>query len=203
MKFNNLYKQIIAERSKKSKQAQAMKNNPTTSGTAALQSPITVNVPAQTANQNYRNQVAAQAAAAKMVPPQPVAPTPPRAAAQPQPAQPRAIAQPQRPDMISKIAAAPVNALTKGIGAYSRIVNAPRALGQALKSAAGGAPQQLQQQIAGAARRGGITAATAPGAVPPQPAVQQNVSRVEELIQRIRKNPNDQQAISALRSLKS
>ena len=136
----------------------------------------------RTANQNYRDQVSAQAATA--------------AARAPQPAQPRG------PDMISKIAAAPVNALTKGIGAYSRIVNAPRALGQALKSAAGGAPQQLQRQIAGTARRGGITAAADPVATDTVP-VQQNAGRAEELIQRIRKNPNDQQAITALRSLKS
>jgi hypothetical protein len=240
MKFDDLYNYIISEKSRKSKRAQAMKNNPTTTGTANLQNPITVATPKQVTNQNYRNQVAAQAAAAQGKPtlqPQPkvtVQPQPNTAAQAPaapvatkkvQPVQkavqndPLAGAQqkyankgiaaantPARASassILGKVVSAPIRALQKGIGAYSAITNAPRALGQSLKAAAGGDPYRLQQQI------GSIPRAVGLPAIPPtqtqsstQPQVANVQQKIDDLIQRIRKNPNDQQAIIALKSLK-
>jgi len=112
--------------------------------------------------------------------------------------------QPQQkgPDIISRIAAAPFNALNKGIGAYSKIVNAPRKLGQALKAAAGGEPYPLQQQIAGTAQKAGLTAVKQPEPAS-QAAAQQysNQQKINDLIQRIRKNPNDQQALTQLKGM--
>lgn len=241
MKFDDLYNYIISEKSRKSKRAQAMKNNPTTTGTANLQSPITVNAPKQVTNQNYRNQVAAQAAAAQgrsalqsqpnaIIQPQPNAaiqtPVAPVARRKAQPVQkvvqndPLAAAQqkytnkgitaantPARAsatNILGKVVSAPIKALQKGVGAYSAITNAPRALGQSLKAAAGGDPYRLQQQIGNIPRVVGLPA------IPPtqaqsstQPQVAGAQQKIDDLIQRIRKNPNDQQAIIALKSLKS
>jgi hypothetical protein len=110
--------------------------------------------------------------------------------------------KPSGPGLISRVAAMPVQALQKGIGAYSKIVNAPRALGQSLKAAAAGEPYQLQQQIGTAAQKAGFTAV--PPAEPSTPAAAQQYTKqqkIDDLVQRIRKNPNDQQAIMALKSI--
>jgi len=111
--------------------------------------------------------------------------------------------QPKKgPDIISRIAAAPFNALNKGIGAYSNIVNAPRKLGQALKAAAGGEPYPLQQQIAGTAKKAGLTAVKQPEPGSQSAAQQYSTQqKINDLIQRIRKNPNDQQAIVQLKGM--
>lgn len=118
------------------------------------------------------------------------------------PAVQQAQAKSSGPGIISRVAAMPVKALQKGIGAYSKIVNAPRALGQSLKAAAAGEPYQLQQQIGAAAQKAGFTAV--PPAEPTTPAAAQQYTKqqkIDDLVQRIRKNPNDQQAIMALKSL--
>jgi hypothetical protein len=96
--------------------------------------------------------------------------------------------QPKQQGILSKIAQAPFKALQKGVGAYSKITNAPRALGRSLKAAAQGQPQQLQQQI---------------GSVAGMPANNNKQLEINNLLQRLRTNPNDNQAMSRLKALKA
>jgi hypothetical protein len=96
--------------------------------------------------------------------------------------------QPKQQGVLSRIAQAPFKALQKGVGAYSKITNAPRALGQSLKAAAQGQPQKLQQQI---------------GSVAGIPANNNKQLEINNLLQRLRTNPNDNQAMSRLKALKA
>ena len=228
MKFDDLYNYIITEKSRKSKRAQAMRNNPTTTGTANLQSPIAVNVSRQVANQNYRNQVAAQAAAAQGKPtlqpqpratvqPQPnvavQAPVAPVATKKPQPVQravqndPLAAAQqryanrgvaaantPARAsasNILGKVVSAPIKALQTGLGAYSAITNAPRALGQSLKAAAGGDPYRLQQQIGSIPRVAGL----------PAVQVKTQQDKLQNFINQLSQQPTNQQLVQQIQQL--
>jgi len=228
MKFDDLYNYIISEKSRKSRRAQAMKSNPTTTGTANLQSPVTFNAPKQVANQNYRNQVAAQAAAAQGKPtlqPQPKvtaqpqpgavvqAPAAPVARKKVQPVQravqndPLAAAQqtyankgiaaantPARAsasNILGKVVSAPIKALQKGVGAYSAITNAPRALGQSLKAAAGGDPYRLQQQIGSIPRAVGL----------PAVQVKTQQDKLQNLTNQLSQQPANQQLVQQIQQL--
>lgn len=228
MKFDDLYNYIISEKSRKSKRAQAMKNNPTTTGTANLQNPITVATPKQVTNQNYRNQVAAQAAAAQGKPtlqPQPKvtvqpqpnavaqAPAAPVATKKVQPVQ-RAVqsdplagaqqkyankgiaaantpARASASNILGKVVSAPIRALQKGVGAYSAITNAPRALGQSLKAAAGGDPYRLQQQIGSIPRAVGL----------PAVQVKTQQDKLQNLTNQLSQQPANQQLVQQIQQL--
>jgi hypothetical protein len=85
--------------------------------------------------------------------------------------------------------------LQKGVGAYSAITNAPRALGQSLKAAAGGDPYRLQQQIGSIPRAVGLPAVQVKtqqdklqyltNLLSQQPANQQLVQQIQQLQKQI------------------
>ena len=98
---------------------------------------------------------------------------------------------PKQQGMLSKIAQAPFKALQKGVGAYSAITNAPRALGQSLKAAAGGDPYRLQQQIGSIPRAIGL----------PAVQVKTQQDKLQNLTNQLSQQPTNQQLVQQIQQL--